>query len=156
MPTVPGTYTLKFDMVREGHAWFSGQGVQMPQSAVKVELPPYGATYEPAVTTVTGTAGTTVAVPVKVTNTGLLAWAPIEFALGYHLYVASGATYVWDGARTSVGATLPNGASATYNAAIRVPTAPGTYTLKFDMVREGVTWFSGQAVPMPSVTLTVQ
>ena len=92
----------------------------------------------------------------KVTNTGSLAWAPVEFALGYHLYAASGATYVWDGARTTVGTTIPTGSSALYNAVIRVPTAPGTYTVRLDLVHEGVTWFSDKGVPMGSVTLVVQ
>ena len=51
----------------------------------------------------------------------------------------------------------PNPASLlTVNATVVLPTALGTFALKFDAVQEGVSWFSGQGVPAESITLTVQ
>ena len=41
-------------------------------------------------------------------------------------------------------------------ARVQVPAQPGVYSVTIDLVQEGVTWFSGQSVPMAGVTLTAQ
>ena len=41
-------------------------------------------------------------------------------------------------------------------AIVKAPATPGTYTITFDLVQEGVTWFSGQGVTGGSATLNVQ
>jgi len=64
--------------------------------------------------------------------------------------------YVWDGTRTLLPAPVAPGASITVNATVTLPATPGTYALKFDLVQEGVSWFSGQGVPAESISLTVQ
>src|SRR5207302_1567446 len=40
-------------------------------------------------------------------------------------------------------------------AQILVPATPGTYKLRYDIVQEGVTWFSGQGMQTPVKTVTV-
>jgi hypothetical protein len=37
-----------------------------------------------------------------------------------------------------------------------MPASAGSYVVRFDVVQEGVAWFSGQGVPMGSATLQVQ
>ena len=154
-PATPGTYTLRYDIVQEGVAWFSGAGMQTPTVQVSVITPALAATYSvPA--TLNAAAGSMMTVRVSVQNAGTTTWQPGAFNLGYHIYVSSGAVFVWDGARTAFAAPVAPGETATVDAVVRMPTGPGTYTLKFDVVQEGVTWFSGQNVPMGSVSLQVQ
>jgi hypothetical protein len=97
-----------------------------------------------------------VTVPVTITNAGSMTWQPGAFNASYHLYVPSGAVYVWDGVRTALPAAVASGQAVTLNLIVKMPAGPGTYLLRFDVVQEGVAWFSGQGVPMGSATLQVQ
>ena len=167
-PAAPGTYTLKWDIVREGYAWFSSQGVQMPQGSVSVSTaaatpppPPatggtYGASYAPQVQGVIAAPGATVTVPVMLVNSGSFAWTPGTINVAYHLANAGGATVVWDGARTALAAPVAANALATVQVAVKAPTTPGTYTIRLDLVHEGVAWFSDKGVATGSATLTVR
>ena len=99
----------------------------------------------------------TVSVPVILTNAGSVTWDPAQkFDLAYHVFDLAGGIVVWDGARTLLPAPVAPGASVTVNATVALPTTPGTFALKFDLVQEGVSWFSGQGVPAESITVTVQ
>jgi hypothetical protein len=154
-PAAVGAYTLRYDIVREGVAWFSSQGMQVPSRAVTVQVPPYAATYA-AQSAITGQTGTTVNVPVTLSNNGSLGWQGGLFNLAYHLYGPNGAVVVWDGARTALPGLVSSGQTIVVNAAVKVPATPGTYTILFDLVQEGTTWFSGQGVTQGTVTLTAQ
>jgi len=117
--------------------------------------PPYGATYSPAaVPPLTVSQATTVAV--TVTNTGSLTWgANSAFRLAYHWY--NGATVVvWDGLRTVLPQSVGPGQSLALTANLQAPATAGTYTLKWDLVQDGVTWFSSQGVATGTQTVTVQ
>jgi hypothetical protein len=153
-PPSAGSYTLRFDMVREGLTWFSSQGMMLAPNSVNVVVPAYGAIYA-VPGTVTGAANATVAVPVGITNTGTTTWTPGAFNLAYHLYAASGNVYVWEGLRTALTQPVAPGATLTLNANVKMP-ASGTFTLKFDLVQEGLTWFSGANVPTGNASLSVQ
>ncbi len=156
-PASPGTYTLKWDVVKEGIAWFSGQGVQMPFTPVIVSVPAYGALYTPQLPALASPGGSTVTIPVTVRNTGTLTWDPaLKVAFAYHVSTAAGVVVVWNGTRTQLSAPVAPGQTVTVNAQVTVPSQPGAYSVQFDLVQEGVTWFSGQAVPMAAVTLTAQ
>ena len=155
-PSAPGTYTLRWDVVKEGVAWFSGTGVLMPSGAVVVTVPAYGAIYTPQIPALAAAAGSAITIPVAVMNTGSLVWDPAQkFALAYHVSTAAG-TVVWNGARTQLAAPVASGQTVLVNAQVTVPAQPGVYTVSIDLVQEGVTWFSGQAVPVAGVTLTAQ
>ena len=152
----PGTYTLRYDIVQEGVAWFSGKGMQTPTRSVSVVVGGYAATYAPSVTTANGAAGSTITVPVTITNVGTLVWQPGSVNVSYHLIAASGATFVWDGLRTALPSPVERGQSVTVNLKILLPSALGTYEERIDLVQEGVTWFTGQNIAPGSVTLQVQ
>lgn len=155
VPPTPGTYKLRYDIVQEGVTWFSGQGMQTPVVTVSVTLPPLSATYTvPA--SASGAVNSMVTIPITVTNAGSTTWQPGAFNVSYHMYVASGALFVWDGVRTSLPAAVAPGQSASVNAIVKLPSGAGTYTVRFDIVQEGVTWFSQQGVPTGSVTLQAQ
>src|SRR5437867_2313572 len=154
-PSTLASYILRPDVVREGVTWFSGQGMMLPSRTIAVAVPQYGVTYQmqpnfgAAVNTIT-------TVPVTITNNGSLTWQPGTVNVSYHVYVASGNAYAWDGLRTALPAAVPPGSSVTVNAIVRTPTLAGAYTVAFDLVQEGVTWFSTQKVPTGSSTLQAQ
>gem|GEM_PF-1634242 len=157
-PNVPGTYTLTFDLVREGVSWFQFFGsVPLRLAGVGVANASYAVTYQlPAsAAAVLGEAKT---VAVTVTNNGNVAWSasganPVNIA--YHVFNSAGQTVIWDGARTPLGSDLAPGASRTLSVAYTAPTAAGSYTLAIDTVREGVAWFSGLGSPYATTALAV-
>lgn len=92
-------------------------------------------------------------VPITLTNAGPALWTATganPYRIGYHVYDASGQLVLWDGARTVLPADMPFASQRTVSARI-APLAPGTYTVHWDMVREGVLWFS-QHWDNPSTT----
>jgi len=155
MPAAAGGYLLKFDIVQEGVTWFSGQGMQIPQKVITAITPQLGATYG-AIAPVTTSPNATTIVAVTLTNTGALTWNPGTVNLAYHLYSPSGALFVWDGQRTGLPQPVASGQTVVVQARVLAPIPPGTYTLKFDLVQEGVAWFSGASVAPGTTTLTVQ
>jgi hypothetical protein len=150
-PPQGGQYLLRFDLVQEGVTWFSGNGVATGNLVANVIGPlvkSYGADYAPTVQTL-AVSGSTATVPITVKNTGNFTWSaaganPVD--LSYHWMDSAGRTVVWDGVRTRLTSDLAPGTSATLQAAITFPTGTGTYTLKWDLVEEGVSWFSGKDV----------
>ena len=154
VPAQPGTYLLRYDIVQEGVTWFSDAGMQTPQLQVAVVVPQYGAVYTIASPQLASSVSTTVSVPVTLLNVGSTTWASGVVNLSYHVYGPSGSVLVWDGARTGlpIAAVGPN-QTVSVNAQVLVPSTPGTYTVRFDLVEEGKTWFSQQGVGAGSITL---
>src|SRR5258706_673147 len=139
-PSTPGTYRLNFAMVKEGIAWF-------PQSApftITIASPTTSATYTLATVAASVASSGTLVVPVTITNTSNQPWnatGPNPVNLSYHWYDAAGNVVVWEGARTPLGADVPPAQARTLNAAVTAPNAPGPYTLRLALVKEGVAWF---------------
>lgn len=154
-PAAPGTYTLRFDVVQEGVAWFSSKGMLLAPIAVKVEAAQYGAAYA-SPDAVSAPRGGVTTVPVALRNSGGLVWQPGQVYLAYHLIAASGNMHVWDGARTAIPAPVASGGIVTLQAQVRVPEIAGTFEIRWDLVHEGVAWFSGKGVATGSTRLTVQ
>ncbi len=116
----------------------------------------FGATYSlPAIPTLCS--GSRVTVPVSVTNTGTLTWnatGGTAFHLSYHWYKGS-LSDTYNGERTALPHNVAPGETVVLQANLKAPSAPGTYVLKWDMVEEGITWFSGQGVPTGDEGATV-
>lgn len=148
-----GSYTVQWDMVQDGVTWFSWRGVPVGTSRVAT-APEYGATYA-VPGPQSATSGQTLTVPVTVTNTGWRSWSTGAFRLSYHIYDGAGHVVVWDGARTALPQSVAPGASLTVQASIAVP-APGSYTVRWDMVHEGVAWFSWRGVATATTPLTAR
>ncbi len=130
--------------------------MQLPSRSVLIGATPYGASYSSSLQTVTGKANDWVYFNVTITNTGALVWKPGEVNIAYHLLAESGNTYVWDGKRTAIPSTVAQGQSITMPMGVLLPPRAGTFTIRIDMVQEGVAWFSSQGVQPGSVTLVVQ
>src|SRR5438270_552555 len=155
VPATPGTYKLRYDIVQEGVTWFSGQGMQTPVKTITVVVPALSALYSAPATAI-GAANSTITVPVTLTHAGTTTWQPGAFNASYHLYTQAGALFVWDGLRTALPAAVAPGQAVTLNVIVKMPPSTGSYVLRFDVVQEGVAWFSGQGVPTGSATLQVQ
>lgn len=89
--------------------------------------------------------GETVTIPVAVRNRDTVSWqASGEQAvkLSYHLYDAAGRVVVWDGPRSTLPTDLPSGGGDVVPMTVTVPALTGIYTVKPDLVRDGLGWFS--------------
>lgn len=156
-PDRPGAYTLTFDLVREGVAWFGSLGALPLRTNANVATATYAAQYSISAQT-SVLLGESRTLAVTVTNTGNVPWSaagPNPVNLGYHLFDSSGNTFLWDGGRTGIGTDLLPGQSRSINIAYTAPTATGTYTLAIDTVREGVAWLSGLGSPYARTPLIV-
>ena len=87
------------------------------------------------------------AVDITVVNRGAYPWpAEGDYRLAYHVYTESGELYEFNGARTLLPRAVAPGEQITLSAQI-APLPVGTYIIRFDMLHEGATWFSDEAVP---------
>jgi hypothetical protein len=161
-PGSAGTYCLVYDLVHEGVTWFSRAGAATHSRTVTVNSAAYGVTWVDDVTPSTMGAGADVSVNVSFSNAGSMSWnagggTPVRFS--YHW--RSGAcpnnnAWTWDGLRTLLpGNIAPGGDVTALDATIRAPGSPGTYCLVYDLVHEGVTWFSRAGASTLSRTVTV-
>jgi hypothetical protein len=105
------------------------------------------ASYDVSAAPAVMTAGATLTdVPIKVTNLGNRTWgADGEYRLSYH-WAKGKATVVRDGETTPLEKAVRPGGTAVLGATLKAPAAPGTYTLKWDMLRGGADWFSAKGV----------
>ena len=151
-PAAADTYTLTFDLVREGVAWFGSLGATPLQIRTTVAPALYAAGYSISATA-QALLGESRAVAITVTNRGNVPWlvsGPNPINLSYHVYATNGNVVIWDGGRTGLGSDLQPGESRSINVVYTAPTTIGSYTLAIDTVREGVTWLS--QIGSPSVT----
>jgi hypothetical protein len=161
-PPTPGTYCLVFDMVREGITWFSTQGAATRQKQVTVQAPIYSVNWGANSTPATMTAGTTSTISVSFTNTGSLTWNasglnPVRLSYHWRTGACPGtSSAVWDGSRAVLPSDVPqSGVVNNLDISVTAPATPGTYCLVFDMVREGITWFSSQGANVRRFDVTV-
>jgi hypothetical protein len=105
--------------------------------------------------------GETFTVPLRLRNTGTLAWrsdGERPFRLGYHWEPVGRSVTRGDfeGQRTEFPAVVPPGGSVDLVAVARGPDSPGVYLLQWDLDEEGVTWFSERGNRMPVQSVLVQ
>lgn len=144
-PNSAGPYQLRFDLLRGDAAWLSATGSATLAVSVLVHPADYDVSWAPVTATVMA-ARSTVEIPVTATNVGRHTWVasgstPVH--LSYHWQaVGNSGLSTYDGLRTSLPGDVVPGDAITVAAAVRSPDAPGAYTLSFDLVEEGVSWFS--------------
>jgi hypothetical protein len=161
-PSSAGTYCLQVDIVKEGVTWFSAQGADVVSRTISISPPSYGVSWTADNTPSSMKAGATSSVTLSFTNTGSSVWnasGANPFHVSYHWRTGAcpgTSTTVWDGLRTALPSNV-NGGSSVSNlvAQVKAPSSAGTYCLQFDIVKEGVTWFSWQGASVVSRTVTV-
>lgn len=102
--------------------------------------------------------GETVSIPVALRNSDVVTWPAVgdqAVKLSYHLYDAAGRVVVWDGVRSSLPDDLPVGGGDVVPMTIAAPALTGTYTVRPDLVRDGVGWFSSRGAAPGSFALRV-
>ncbi len=115
----------------------------------------YGATYDVSGMPATIKAGTATKVSLKVTNGSNQVWAAgSNFHLSYH-WVQNGAVVVQDGERTNMPSAIQPCGVIVLSATVKAPPAAGAYQIQWDMVLEGVAWFSNQGVMTGNKPVTV-
>lgn len=99
-------------------------------------------------------------VGVEVQNESSVVWplsglgAPVV-RVGYHWLRADSDMHNFEGHRTDLPHTLRPGEAALFPASVRSPKEPGNYILQWDLIIEGVTWFSGKGWRGPAVDVRV-
>jgi hypothetical protein len=142
--------------------WFSSQGAPMQSATVTVTATAYGVSWGANTTPGSMTASAAVPVTLSFSNTGTLTWSagganPVRLAYHWLNGACPGSTTaVFDGNRTPLPTDVAAGGSVSnLSATITAPTSAGTYCLVYDLVREGITWFSWQGAATQGVTVTV-
>lgn len=161
-PATAGTYCLQFDLVKEGLTWFSSQGVATRNKTVIVAGSLYSVNWTSGTAPSSIAANSTISVPLSFTNTAAQAWPsgggnPVRVSYHWKSGACPGtSTSVWDGLRTSLNGNVPTSGNVTnLSTSVKAPALPGTYCLQFDLVQEGLTWFSTQGGAMRTQTITV-
>ncbi len=156
-PDSPGEYLLQWDVVQEGVRWLSETDTSPPPT-IRITVRVGHAM------TVTGGEslrwlgpGEEVVLRVGIRNDGSLTWQEDgSFALSYHWYDRDGGVVVWDGRRSRLPVRVAPGESSTVQATVQAPQRSGWYRLQWDLVHEGVTWFSQRdESPEPRLTVLV-
>jgi len=102
--------------------------------------------------------GETVTIPVALRNRDVATWPASgkeAVKLSYHLYDEAGRVVAWDGLRSTLSEDLPAGGGDVISMTVAAPSLTGTYTVKPDLVRDGVGWFSTGGAPAGSFALKV-
>lgn len=103
--------------------------------------------------------GETLSVPVTLANTGVRTWTTSgsqPFVLGYHFARALQSDKYYEGTLTPLAADVPPGQKGMITAQVVVPSEPGLYVLKWDMLQKTVTWFSTKKTPTAETLLIVE
>jgi hypothetical protein len=157
-PASIGTYTLAIDTVREGAAWLSSLGSPYARTPLQVTSG-FNGGYDQTSTPGTATIGATLLLSVRVSNYGARVWpagGPNPVNLSYHIFTAGGGVVTWDGQRGSLPGDVAVGQSAVVQVPVRLPSSTGGYQISWDLVQEGVAWFSQLGVGRLSESVFVQ
>jgi len=161
-PSTPGTYRLFWDMVQESVAWFSGGGapVLVPADITVAATKAKDVQWVSHNTPTNLSANQQVNANLTLTNTGSQTWSKSganPVFLSYHwLNTSTGAVVVWDGLWTALPQDVVVGQMASISTGLKAPTTSGTYNLMWDIVQDGVGWFSGEgALVLPVSGITV-
>lgn len=97
--------------------------------------------------------GVEVTVAVRLRNEGTLPWRPAApDYLSYQWLDEASELAVADGLRTPLPGPVAPGEEVMVAAALLPPPAPGSYRLKWNLVREGVAWFEPRETPQRVLT----
>jgi hypothetical protein len=145
-PGTAGSYVTDWRMLREGVTWF---GATLSKT-VTVTPPPNAAIIVSNDMPTSMTRGQTYTVHVTVQNSGTMTWtAALNYRLGF-----VGDKPPFGPGRIVLGpsASVAPGQQYIFTFTVTAPNTPGTYTMRYRMLREGIAWF-GQTT---TTTITVQ
>jgi phosphoglycerol transferase MdoB-like AlkP superfamily enzyme len=156
-PDRAGRYLLQWDVVQEGKLWVSRvDPTPVDREAVSVVATHAFSFLEVETPRVLRSRGGR-RCSVVVRNDGTRGWpGDGSVSLSYHWLTAAGEIADWEGRRTAVPRAVEPGESIRLDALVAAPDASGRFALQWDMVEEGVCWFSERdGSPEPLVTVLV-
>jgi phosphoglycerol transferase MdoB-like AlkP superfamily enzyme len=157
-PRRPGDYLLQWDVVQEGVRWLSETDTTEPESiAVSVFAGRAFSVLEAAAPRVM-MAGSVLEVALVLQNEGNRTWtADGSIAAAYHWLGREGAgvhpkgrSVNWEGRRSVFPTEVRGGETVALEAVVVAPEKPGLWRLQWDLVEEGVCWFSDRAPDPPA------
>jgi hypothetical protein len=161
-PGTPGSYCLVYDLVQEGISWFSTLGAATKDVSVNVVASMYVVTWGAHNTPGTMPPGGISNVSISFTNSSSVAWLsggsnPVRLSYHWKTGACPGSTTaVWDGRRATLAGNVAPGASVSgLQLGVQTPGAAGTYCLVYDLVQEGVSWFSTMTASTLATTVNV-
>ncbi len=98
-------------------------------------------------------------VSLRVENRGFLPWSCTgdnRVNVSYHWLSPQHRRVLTEGLRTALARGVSPGEAITTHVVVQAPAAAGTYLLEFDLVHEGVTWFSEAGQPTATCTVRVR
>ncbi len=105
---------------------------------------------------------TATSIRVRVTNESNVLWPAHEstevrygISLSYHWIDKNGIYILFDGVRTPLPRGVVPGGEIVLDASVVTPSQPGEYSLEFDMVQEGVSWFKDRGSATANVVINV-
>jgi hypothetical protein len=156
LPRRTGPVELQWDIVQEGVRWLSHGASEPPPRHPVLLVERHAFVVEAAAVPRWPRVGARVTAPVTVRNTGAATWQPGgSFGLAAHWRRADGSEVIWEGPRTAPPVAAPSGGRVTFDAVVEMPPAPGPWLLQWDMVEEGVCWFSQVQLTPPRETVVV-
>lgn len=139
-PAQAGPYTLEWEPVREGAAWFGPPARGERASVVTVAAPRDGfavlAAELPPLQ-----AGLPATATLELENTGADVWLPGQVLKVSYLWTGPDGQVI-EGLRTELPERVEPGEAITVAAGLQPPDAPGSYALAWRLVREGEAWIS--------------
>jgi phosphoglycerol transferase MdoB-like AlkP superfamily enzyme len=156
-PQRSGSYRLQWDVVQEGKLWVS-QVDPTPVAEWPVTVnPTHAFTVLGARTPRVLTVGGRRPAVLELRNDGPYAWlGDGSVALAYHWLTIDGRVVDWEGRRSLVTGRVEPGDSIEIETWVEAPATAGRLALQWDMVEEGVCWFSDRdATPEPLLPMVV-
>ncbi len=148
-PPTPGQYILRWDLIEEPDNWFWKHGSPREDIHVQVgeRLPDYRVAWLDHSVPETMPPDAVATVSFKLKNEGSKTWlaeGPNPVHLAYNWFAPDGQLAgCWDVFRTSLPDDVLSGSEVSLgNVALKAPATPGQYVLRWDLVQEGVVWFS--------------
>jgi hypothetical protein len=159
-PGQPDTYRLVWDLIQDG-VWLSSQGVAVAERVVQIVAAEYGVEWtvlEPWPDRLPP--GEVQQTSLRLRNTGTRTWTaggdyPVHLA--YTWFTEAGTlSEPWDTFRILLSHDVLSGDVVDLpGVAFQTPTVLGDYTLRWDLVEEGMTWFFRQGAAPLEVPLRV-
>ncbi|MGD8439729.1 MAG: hypothetical protein PVG53_04290, partial [Holophagae bacterium] len=156
-PDRGGEYLFQWDVVQEGVRWLS-EVDPTPVAAIPVTVrTSHAFSFVEVETPRLMVAGAERSARVVVRNDGPGTWpADGSVAVAFHWWSKAGDLEVWDGRRSPVTRAVAPGAVIELEATVRAPATAGLHRLQWDMVDEGVAWFSERDASVePKVAVVV-
>ena len=163
-PRTPGDYLLRWDVVQEGVRWLSETDATEPEPVLVSVFEGRAFTVLEGSASRVMMAGSVSVVDLVLHNDGSRTWtADGIVAAAYHWLGReregvrpNGQSVYWEGRRTPFRAAVRSGETVALEVVVVAPDRPGLWRLQWDLVEEGVCWFSDSASePLPAFRVLV-